>query len=110
MYNLLPVNIHEDNRRKLIEYVIDFPIRTCKAIVVKEDNILGNHWHQLKEEIFYLLQGSGSVTIGEETHELKENDIVHAPKGVKHTFHLKAGSILLEAGTEPFDKNDDYKT
>lgn len=109
MLNSLPVHIHEDNRRKLIEYVADMPIRTCKALVVKEDTVLGDHYHKLKDEIFYLLKGSGTVTLDGVTSPFNENDIVHAKAGVKHTFNLLEGSILLEAGTEPFDATDDYK-
>lgn len=109
MFNTLPINIHEDNRRKLIEYITDFPIKTCKVITTKEDTVLGDHYHEFKDEIFYLFKGSGMVNLDEETHEMKEGDIVHAPAGVRHTFFLKEGSILLEAGSEPFDKNDDHK-
>lgn len=110
MFNTLPVTKHDDQRRTLIEYVQNLPIRSCKALLIKEDTTVGNHYHKFKDEVFYLLKGYGSVLLGEgEMHPLQEGDIVYAPRGVKHIFNLHKDSILLEAGSEPFDPNDDYK-
>ena len=109
MINSLPTEKHADERRILIEWIKDFPIRTCKAILLKKDATIGDHYHKEKDEIFYLLYGSGEVTLDGVTEKLKDGDIVFAGKGTKHTFKLKKNSILLEAGTKPFDKEDDYK-
>jgi len=110
MFNTLPVTKHEDERRVLIEYVSGLPIKTCKVLMVKQDTVLGNHYHKKKDEVFYLLKGYGVVYLGEnEMHPFNEGDIVYAPKGVKHTFKLNKDSILLEAGTNEFDPKDDYK-
>lgn len=108
MINSLPVHKHDDDRRTLTEWVKDFPLRTCKVLEVKQDSRLGDHYHKEKDEIFYLLKGHGFVTLGDKTDELRQGDIVFAHRGTKHTFELKKGSILLEAGTKPFDKSDDY--
>ena len=108
MINSLPTHKHEDNRRILTEWVMDFPLRTCKVLEVKEDSTLGDHYHKEKDEIFYLFKGSGEVTLAGTTELLKEGDIVFARRGIKHTFKLKKDSILLEAGNKPFDKSDDY--
>lgn len=109
MINSLPTHKHSDDRRILIEWIKDFPVRTCKALIIKKDCMLGDHYHKNKDEIFYLLYGSGEVTLNGETEKLKEGDIVFAGRGIKHTFKLKKQSILLEAGTKPFDPKDDYK-
>lgn len=108
MINSLPVHKHSDDRRILIEWVKDFPVRTCKALVAKKDCVLGDHYHKEKDEIFYLFFGEGEVTLDGKTEKLKEGDIVFAERGQKHTFKLKKHAILLEAGTKPFDENDDY--
>lgn len=109
MINSLPVDTHEDDRRVLVEWVKDFSLRTCKVIILKKDTSIGNHYHKKKDEIFFLLQGKGEVELDGEREPLKLGDVVFAGKGTKHTFHLIEGSILLEAGTKPFDKSDDYK-
>lgn len=109
MINSLPTHRHEDDRRVLTEWVRDFPLRTCKALEVKQDSILGDHFHKEKDEVFYLLKGSGFVTLDSDRTELKVGDVIYAARGVKHTFELAKDSILLEAGNKPFDPTDDYK-
>lgn len=110
MINSLRVTKHEDDRRILVEWVKDFPFRTCKAILVKKDSTLGGHLHREKDEVFYLLRGSGQVKLDNEESPLHEGDIVFAGRGIKHTFKLVKDSILLEAGSKSFDPKDDYKT
>lgn len=103
----LPVVKHEDSRRVLIEWIGDFHIRNCKALIVKEDCELGNHFHKKKIDTFLLLKGSGTYQIGTEKGEIKEGDCMRARNFEAHTFTLKAGSILLEASTTPYDKQDE---
>jgi mannose-6-phosphate isomerase-like protein (cupin superfamily) len=100
--------IHEDNRRCLIEWATG-EFRECKAATMKQDGVLGNHWHARKDEVFLLLQGHASyVKIGDD----EWNDIAapftwEVPCGTYHAFHLKAGSVLLGAATELYDKSDE---
>lgn len=102
------ISKHEDNRRILVEWIKDFPIRTCKVLIIKEDCILGSHYHNKKIDTFYLLKGVGEYKIGDnEWTELKEEDCLRAELGVPHSFKLKSGSILLEASTTPYDKEDE---
>jgi len=104
----IPIVKHEDNRRTLIEWVKDFPIRTCKVLIVKEDCLLGAHYHNKKIDTFYLLKGSGKYKIGNgKWTKLIEEDCLMADLNVPHSFKLKSGSILLEASTTPYDKEDE---
>lgn len=103
----LPVIKHEDERRILIEWISDFHIRNCKALIVKEDCELGNHYHKNKVDTFLFLKGAGTFRIGNHSGDLIEGNCYRAGLGVPHTFHLKSGSILLEASTTPYDKEDE---
>jgi len=105
----LPTIKHEDNRRKLIEWISDFPIRCCKILIMKENGEVGGHYHNKKIDTFYLLKGGGTFEIGDTAGTLIEGGCYRATMGELHTFKLKAGSILLEASTTPFDKNDENK-
>lgn len=109
MRNSLPKFTHEDERRMLIEWIVDYQFKTAKVIIMKKATSVGDHYHKEKEEIFFLLKGKGEVELDGVREELKEGDIVFANRGVKHTFYLPKNSILLEAGTKPFDETDDYK-
>jgi mannose-6-phosphate isomerase-like protein (cupin superfamily) len=100
---------HEDDRRVLIEWISDFHIRNCKVLVVKKDCELGNHYHEVKIDTFLLLKGSGTYKIGDEEGILEEGGCYRALQNQPHTFTLKAGSILLEASTMPYDKDDEIQ-
>lgn len=100
---------HEDDRRILIEWLSDYHIRNCKAIIIKKDCELGNHYHNKKIDNFLLLKGSGTYKIGNKSGKIKAGDCMRAmPKDV-HIFKLKKGSILLEASTTPFNKKDEIQ-
>ncbi len=100
---------HTDGRRTLIEFIQDTSIRTAKVIYVKEDSFLGNHYHKKKEDIFFLVKGSGTYTLDGKQELFKAGDTVLVKPGVKHTFYLIKDSILLEASTTPYDKEDEYE-
>jgi mannose-6-phosphate isomerase-like protein (cupin superfamily) len=104
---------HEDNRRTLIEWVNDLPIKCIKTIYVKDNSPLGCHYHNHKDEVFYLVKGKGVVTLTypdkQERDWMFEEDCIFVPRGVIHTFVLEAGSILLEAATEVYKPEDEIR-
>ena len=51
------------------------------------------HYQKVSDEIYYIVQGRGTVTIGGESRELKQGDVVSIPKGQVHGF--------VNTGTEP---------
>lgn len=105
----LQTKIHEDHRRKLVEYIEDFPIRMSKVLFVKEDSTLGNHYHKDKGDIFFLLQGEGTVTLDGHTQNFFAGDCIYVQPMTRHTFFLKRDSILIESSTLPYDKGDEYE-
>lgn len=109
MINSLPVERHEDSRRTLIEWVKDFPLRSCKVVIAKTGQKLGEHHHNEKDEIFYLLRGNGIFTQDGKSEDFKEGDVVYVPKGSRHAFSLSEGAIMLGAATKPFNEHDEIK-
>lgn len=103
----LPITKHEDHRRILTEWIADYPIRCCKVIEMKEDGEVGNHYHNEKVDTFYLLKGAGSYIIGDQYDFIREGDCLRAEKGETHMFFLMKGSILLEASSTPYNKEDE---
>ena len=45
------------------------------------------HNHRVNEEMFLILEGSGEVRIGSETHSIRTGDIIACPPGGKETAH-----------------------
>ena len=42
------------------------------------------HVHDDKEQIYYVLEGEGTVVTGFDAHPLREGDTVYLPQGVEH--------------------------
>ena len=65
------------------------------------------HCHGAEEELFVALDGSGTVTLGEETADVRRGSVVSRPAGtqVAHSFRAgEAGLAYLAYGTrEPND-------
>ena len=53
------------------------------------------HNHRVNEEMFFVLQGSGEVRIGGQTHPLRAGDILACPAGGTDTAHQ-----IINTGTE----------
>jgi uncharacterized cupin superfamily protein len=45
------------------------------------------HCHRVNEEMFFVLQGSGEVRIGQERHALRAGDIIACPPGGPEAAH-----------------------
>ncbi len=65
------------------------------------------HCHALEEELFVVLEGSGTLRLGEDEHPLRAGDVVARPPSTGVAHHLRAGDqglIYLIYGTrEPGD-------
>jgi len=53
------------------------------------------HNHRVNEEMFFVLQGSGEVRIGENNHAIRTGDVIACPAGDKETAHQ-----IINTGTE----------
>ena len=100
--------IHEDARRTLIEWSGG---KVSKALIVKEECAVGDHYHKNKEERFLLLVGVAlRVIIGSVTERMifAPHEFT-VPPNTYHMFHLAEGSILLGVCSEEFDPKDEIK-
>ncbi|HWT01233.1 MAG TPA: cupin domain-containing protein [Pyrinomonadaceae bacterium] len=47
---------------------------------------VGRHYHVETEEVYYILEGSGLMTVGAESREVGAGDAVFIPRGHAHTL------------------------
>lgn len=47
---------------------------------------VGEHVHEVQEQIYYVLEGEGLLTLGEDKHLLRPHDYVYVPPGIHHGF------------------------
>ena len=111
----LPITKHEDDRRILTEWLSDIPVKRCKIIEVKQKCTLGNHYHLKNDNVFYMFKGKGQYTLKNvktgkiERGWLFENEAMFVKRGTIHTFVMYPDSIMMEAATEIYDKEDEIQ-
>ncbi len=80
---------------------------TVKIITVEPGQVLSLQTHQHRDEFWYVVSGSGMLTIGEERLPGVANKEYYIPAGVKH--RMEAGDeplVVLEIAFGVFDEND----
>jgi quercetin dioxygenase-like cupin family protein len=70
-----------------------FPHVTLHAI----GGVVPPHSHEHTEQVMYVLEGSLEMTVGSETRELGEGDVVVVNRGVEHSLRSDAGCAFFEA-------------
>ena len=67
---------------------------------------VGEHVHKVQEQIYYVLEGEGVLTLGEERHLMRPHDYVYVPPGVRHSFTNTglAGLVFLVVTTPAQDE------
>lgn len=44
------------------------------------------HVHQVQEQVYYVLEGEGMLTLDDARHLMRPHDYVYVPPGVRHSF------------------------
>jgi len=44
------------------------------------------HVHKVQEQVYYILEGEGVLTLGDERHLMRPHDYVYVPPGIRHSF------------------------
>ena len=55
------------------------------------------HAHEHTEQLMAILEGSVTMTIGDETRELRPGDVVCVNRGIEHELHSENGVTFFEA-------------
>ena len=96
----------ENSGSKLIDFRIS---RYAPRAYVQE------HVHKVQEQIYYVLEGEGLLTLNESSHLMRPHDCVYVPPGVRHSFANTglAGLVFLvmttPADDEPITRRGDRK-
>jgi quercetin dioxygenase-like cupin family protein len=60
------------------------------------------HAHAGQDKLYFLLEGSGQVQVGEQTEELSAGDMAFAPSGVLHSIrNTGSGRLVVMAILAP---------
>jgi unsaturated pyranuronate lyase len=65
---------------------------------------VARHSHEHTEQVMLIVEGSLTMTIGDETRELGPGDVCVVNRGVEHALHSAIGATFIEAlGPVPLD-------
>jgi mannose-6-phosphate isomerase-like protein (cupin superfamily) len=53
------------------------------------------HFHKVATELYYVLEGSGAVTLNGEQHPVQKGSLVHIPPGVVHSANGKMRVLVI---------------
>ena len=67
------------------------------------------HLHEGYDEVYYVLAGMGTITLGQETYPLRPGSVAVIPAGVLHSLEASAGSEMefVIFGTPPMSIDDE---
>jgi len=102
--------VHEDNRRIIFDW-IQGNFKSAKAILIKEEIAVGDHYHNRKDEHFFLIKGTfKEIILGDQKLiNVQAPHLLNVPRGTYHKFICTPGSILLGVATELYDEEDEIK-
>ena len=66
------------------------------------------HYHKLSEEIYFILQGQGIMSLNGESKEVGPGDAILIPPGAWHTIEAKTELRFLCCCAPPYSHEDTY--
>jgi mannose-1-phosphate guanylyltransferase/mannose-1-phosphate guanylyltransferase/mannose-6-phosphate isomerase len=80
---------------------------TVKIITVRESEAFSLQTHEHRDEFWRVIEGSGTITLGEQAHEAKSGDSFYCPRGTKHRAQGGPGGLVfLEIAFGEFNEAD----
>jgi len=90
------------------EWIVNDEKYCGKILIVKRGYQCSYHYHKLKDETFYILEGMVNMIIEGESELLAQGESVRIYPYMKHRFVGVKDSQILEISTQHFE-NDSYR-
>jgi mannose-6-phosphate isomerase len=82
-------------------------LSTVKLIYIKANSRLSLQYHRQRQEFWKVIKGTAQVELDGKIIEVKEEENIVIPKGVKHRVKaLNNNCVILEISYGNFDEND----
>ncbi len=66
------------------------------------------HYHRLSEEFYFILEGTGEMTVGSDTRAVGPGDAILIPAGAWHTIRAESELRFLCCCAPPYAHEDTY--
>jgi sialic acid synthase SpsE/quercetin dioxygenase-like cupin family protein len=82
----------------------------CKRVIVMlPGQSHPEQWHKQKDETYHILYGEIALTLDGQEMLKKANDVVVIPRGVKHGFATRTGTVIEELSSS-YSQDDSFYT
>jgi dTDP-4-dehydrorhamnose 3,5-epimerase-like enzyme len=105
----------EEERGEFVQVAYQEEIRHVAAFEIRKGYIRGNHYHEKKEEIFYVFRGRLKAsfmdmdTLQKEERILKKGDRIRVKPFCGHLFYGMENTLVIEYSPQVYDKEDTYQ-
>ena len=110
MIFISPVSVNSDSRRTLTN-LLRRDIKDINVCEAKKGCILGNHYHKLTDEYFYIVRGTCLVHSGDNSQIVNKRSLFLIEPNIKHSVECLTDVTYLTFLSEPFNESnpDIYK-
>jgi mannose-6-phosphate isomerase-like protein (cupin superfamily) len=105
----------EDAKGEFVQISYREDIGHVAFFELRKGQFRGNHYHEKKEEVFYIISGSIRAIFTDidsserEERILTKGDKVQVPTRVGHIFHGQENALIVEYSPQYYDKEDALK-
>jgi mannose-6-phosphate isomerase-like protein (cupin superfamily) len=95
IYRLRDIISHMSNLKE--EYYLEFlNTKSLDAGIIKlgEEQLDNQSTHSL-DEIYYVIEGEGLISINGKNHQISNGSLVFVPANTKHKFHGNKGELIV---------------
>jgi mannose-6-phosphate isomerase-like protein (cupin superfamily) len=106
----------EEERGEFVQVAYQETMRHLAVFEIKKGYSRGEHYHEKKEEIFYIFQGKIRAsfidmdTLQKEEKILEKGDRVRVQPRCGHLFYGLEDTLVIEYSPQVYEKEDTYPT
>jgi len=105
----------EEERGEFVQVAYKETMHHLAAFEIKKGYSRGEHYHERKEEIFYVFRGAIKAsfidmdTLKKDEKILEKGDRIRVKTRCGHLFHGLEDALVIEYSPQVYDKEDTYK-
>jgi dTDP-4-dehydrorhamnose 3,5-epimerase-like enzyme len=105
----------EEERGEFVQVAYQETMRHLAAFEIRKGHSRGDHYHEKKEEIFYIFQGKIKAsfvdvdTLQREEKIFEKGDRIRVKPRCGHRFYGLEDTLVIEYSPQVYDKEDTHK-
>jgi quercetin dioxygenase-like cupin family protein len=93
------INVNKFEGSQESQVVKRVPILTdqlmATLLLIEPQTTVPSHLHQDQDEILYIIEGAGKISIGKTTQIIEEGMLILVPRNVPHNFSTSKDKLLV---------------